>query len=281
MSYDDSREQIFLYHAYANGVGGFIERNGQTLAIPSIGGAALSSAGGKAFRETGPFSWAPPFEPKPPEGFSISVERITTKLWTEENDSEWVSNAEVRVYGFNLCERVKIGLMVNRLTSRHPKGIRREELPDQGQPHISYEGSQYWNVLIDDEPVHVTIDRDVDAHKTHDRLKNHLKRRAATASPVETPRFLKDLKEKFQSDKLTRCSMVSEIRHSRACEYAVDLTDADDPKNRRKNLGRVFFGEMLVGDDLKHVNMIRWDLGCTTTGGGTGGSTDMNGVPMP
>jgi hypothetical protein len=38
---------------------------------------------------------------------------------------------------------------------------------------------------------------------------------------------------------------------------------------------------MLVGDEMKHLNMIRWDLGCSTSGGGTCGSVDMNGLPMP
>ena len=280
MAYDRSMDQIFLYHVYANGSGGFIKRNDQILAIPSIGGSALSNAGGKAFRETGPFAWAPPFEPKPPEGFFISVERITTKLWTEENDNEWISNAEVRVYGFNLCERVKIGLMVNRMTSRHPKGIDRQKLPDAGQPQISFEGSQFWNVLIDGVSTHVTMDRGLDRCRSHQALKQMLERKPHALS-ADAPQYLIDLEKKYQSDKLTRCSIVSEIRHPNAYMHTINLTDKDDPMSRGKNLGRIFLGEMFVGDELKHLDMIRWDLGCDTSGGGTGGSSNMNGLPMP
>ena len=63
--------------------------------------------------------------------------------------------------------------------------------------------------------------------------------------------------------------------------YSVDLTDAAHPDDPALNLGRVFFGEMIVGDEMKRLNMIRWDLGCDTCGGGSGGGADMNGLPMP
>lgn len=292
MSYDPTTtpDQIFIYNVYANGIGGFIKRNGQILTIPSVGGEALSAAGGRARTEAGRLDWAPsPYEPAPPEGFRISVDGVTTELWTEENDHEWVTNAEVRVYGFNLCERVKIGLMVNRLTSRHAKGRDRAALPDGGQPRISFEGSQYWSVSIDGEPVHITIDRDLDQQcTTHDSLKRALSgSTGATAfCPANLvaagpPQYMRDLQDKYKSPKYTRCAIVGEVRHPKAHGYSVDLTDPSEPTNRSKNLGRVFFGEMLVGDEIKHLNMIRWDLGCETFGGGTGGAANMNGATMP
>ena len=287
--YDNKPDQLFLHHVYASGVGGFIKRNDQILAIPSIGGGALSDAGGKAFTEVGPFYWAPPYEPKAPEGFSLSVDKITTKLWTEENDKEWISSAEVRVYGFNLAERVKIGLMVNQLTSRHPKGLHREELPDHGQPHISVDGSQFWNVYIDGQSVHITIDRDLTQCGTHEKLKSMVGDGNGTATESSTsnsapdtrPDYIKDLWGKYKPAKFTRCSIVKEIRHPNAHGNSVDLTDKEHPDKAGQNLGRVFFGDLLVGDEMKHFNMLRWDLGCDTSGSGTGGSVNMNGATMP
>ncbi|MEK6374636.1 MAG: hypothetical protein AABO58_18280 [Acidobacteriota bacterium] len=285
MSYD-SKQQIFLYHAYAHGCGGFLERKNQLLAIPSVGGAALSIAGGEAYGETGRFEWAPPFEPDPPRGFYLAVDRVTSHLWTEETEHAWITNADVRVYGFNLSERVKVGLMVNRLTSTHLKGLNREALPDGGQPHISFNGSQFWNVFIDNAPVAISVDSDLDSYPTHVGLKGVVTQ--ATPTPycpgnlsVASPQYMRDLATKYTSNKLTRCSIVGEIGHGKAYGYSVDLTDSAAPDDPSKNLGRVFFGEMLVGDEMKRLNMIRWDLGCDSCGGGSGGGADMNGLPMP
>jgi hypothetical protein len=276
MSYDSEKPQIFHYHGYGHGCGGYVERHNNVIPIPSIGGAALSIAGGEACTEAGRFEWAPPFEPAPPVGFRLSVERITTRLWTEENDREWITNADVQVYGFNLCDRVKVGIMRNRLTSRHPKGIDRAALPHGGQPRISFDGSYFVNVSIDDQPVVVSIDPELDACATHAELRDVVNRvRPTRYCPdnlsAHEPLYMKDLATRYRSDRFTRCSIVGNVGHGKAYGYSVDLAD----------FGRIFFGEMIVGDEMKRLNMIRWDLGCDVCGGGSGGGSDMNGVPMP
>ena len=287
MSYDNTKPQIFHYHGYGHGCGGYLERNGHIVPIPSIGGAALSMAGGEASTETGPFAWAPPFEAPPPAGFYLSVDRITTHLWTVETDHEWVTNAEVFVYGFNLSNRVRVGIMRNRLTSRHPKGIDRAALPNGGQPQISFEGSYFVNVTIDGDPVVISIDRDLDSSPTHTQLRQVVSRARPTPfcpnnlCPPGAPQYLEDLATKYRNDHSTRCSIVGEVGHRAAHGYSVDLTDPTNPDDPARNLGRVFFGEMIVGDEMKRLNMIRWDLGCDACGGGTGGGADLNGLPMP
>src|SRR5256885_13271294 len=50
-----SKPQIFHYHGYGHGCGGYLERDDHMVPIPSIGGAALSIAGGEARSEAGPF----------------------------------------------------------------------------------------------------------------------------------------------------------------------------------------------------------------------------------
>jgi hypothetical protein len=274
--YDTERPQIFHYHGYGHGCGGYLERDDHMVPIPSIGGAALSIAGGEARTEAGPFIWAPPFEPPPPVGFRLSLDWITTHLWTEENDKEWVTNAEVHVYGFNLCDRVRVGIMRNRMTSRHPKGIDRTALPHGGQPRISFDGSYFMNVTIDGDPVVISIDRDLDACATHAELREVVSRARPTRYcpdnlSAHEPLYMRDLATRYRSDRFTRCSIVGEIRHSSAYGYSVDLAD----------FGRIFFGEMIVGDEMKRLNMIRWDLGCANCGGGSVSGCDMNGLPMP
>jgi hypothetical protein len=284
----DKKPQIFHYHGYGHGCGGYVERHGNIIPIPSVGGAALSMAGGEAYTETGPFSWAPPFEPDPPVGFRLSVQRITTHLWTEESDKEWVTNADVTVYGFNLCERVKIGIMRSRLTSRHPKGIDRTVLPNGGQPRISFDGSYFVNVTIDNQPVVITLDTDLDTCPTHQQLREVVSgQRPTTHCPrnlctgANDPQYMQELATHYQSKQFTRCSIVGHVGHPTAHGYSVDLTDPAKPDEPAQNLGRVFFGEMVVGDEMKRLNMIRWNLGCEACGDGTGGGADLNGTPMP
>lgn len=283
MSYE-SQEQIFLYHGYGLGIGGYLERYGSHIPIPSIGSVALSMAGGEAVASSGAWSWAPEDEPDPPKGFRISVRGIRARLWTEETRKEWVTNAEVVVKGFNLCDRVEIGQMVTRLRSVHTKNAGKH------QPRISFQGSGLWNVKIEGEPAGVTIDDDLDEFATHDELKdvvggkrptrfcpNNLHAPQASQQALQAkPDYFVDLREKYKNDSHTRCSIVGDIRkgrekHPKAKGYSVEIED----------FGRIFFGEMLVSDGMKRLNLIRWDLGCDDCGGGTGGSADLNGEPMP
>lgn len=286
MSYE-SKDQIFIYHAYGLGLGGYIERNWQMLPIPSIGSSALSSAGGIACSQSGFFEWAPPCEP--PGGFYISTASVTSRLWTSEDDDYWTSEAEIQVAGFNLCNRVKVGLMINRMTSQHKKRKSRsyDEKRDH-QPRITFKDSQFWNVTIDGEPLDVTINRGLDEHATHDELKTLISDDQTNGGQFcrhsllachdsnDTPQYVKDLVQRYRSDKISRCSVVNDIPQPNNGKFKVHGYSVDIP-----DFGRIFFGEMMVSDGMKRLNMIRWDLGCENCGGGTGGSSDMNGVPMP
>src|SRR5262249_42921452 len=156
MSYE-SKEQIFLYHAYALGAGGYVERQGEHLAIAGSAPGALSIVGGRSVSTFGPWVWKPPFDPEPDKGgFRVSIEETSIALWTEETDKEWITNGEVTLSGFNLCDRLKIGQVVGKLTSRHRKNTQNE------QAHISFRGSQFFNVFLDGERLDVTIDQPLD-----------------------------------------------------------------------------------------------------------------------
>ncbi len=278
MSYE-SKEQIFLYHGYGSGVGGYLERYGSYIRIPTVGSAALPNSGGEVKTESGPWEWSPDGEP--PDGFRISVRGVHSRLWTEETATEWITNAEIAVSGFNLCNRVEVGRMVTRLQSVHKKG---REKP---QPRISFKGSGFWNGRIDDEPVGLAIDQELDEYSTYDELNDVVCGRKKTSfcpsnlSAEEPgdgkPDYFNDLHRKYKSDKHTRCSIVGEVQKKEGSKlpkpkgYSIELD----------GFGRIFFGEMVVSHGMKTLNMIRWDLGCTDCGGGDGGSGSANGEPMP
>jgi hypothetical protein len=263
MSYE-SKDQIFLYHGYGIGLGGYLERYGMQLPIPSVASVALSLAGGETTNKVGPWQWAPEDEPPTSEGgFRISVRGVTARLWTEETPKEWISNAEIHVSGFNLCDRVEIGHMVSRLKSTHKKKH------VERNPKISFAGSGFWNVKIEGKPVPITLDGELDDCASRDELRDLLKKRKY-ADSIKSD-YMKDLLKKHVRDDYTRCSIAADVRHDKKDGYSVELA----------GFGRVFFGEMLVGDGDKHLTMFRWSLGCDNCGDGTGGGSYLNGDSMP
>jgi hypothetical protein len=87
------------------------------------------------------------------------------------------------------------------------------------------------------------------------------------------PDYVADLC-RFQRDDLIRCTIFESITASKALDvhgYSIDV-----PK-----FGRLFLGELLVTRGQKRLNMIRFDLGCDTSGGGTGGGASVDGEPVP
>src|SRR5882724_2634860 len=171
MSYE-SKEQICLYRGYGGGLCGYLERYGQQLAIPSVAPVALSLVGGESISQSGPWEWAPEGEPSTADGgFRISVGAVTARLWTEENSREWISNAEIRITGFNLCDRVQVGHMVSRLKSVHKKGH------VERHPKISFDGSGFWNVSVDGDAVPITLDGELDACTSRDEVRDVVGRR--------------------------------------------------------------------------------------------------------
>jgi len=283
MSYE-SRDQIFYYHGYALGLGGFIERKGTMLAIPSVGSAALSVAGGNACVQSGPFSWTPPCDPPPEQGgFSISVDSVTSQLSAKEDKDFWTTEAEVRITNFNLCNRVKVGLMVNRMVSQHKKRLCPTFDPEKDhQPRIMVGESQYFNVLIDGEPIDVRVDQGLDQYARHAELQTFMNQNQAycnhslTQCGTNAPEYVQDLVHKHTSPHLTRSSIVQPIPPPQHDRYSVHGYSIDIP-----NFGRIFFGEMHAADRMKRLNMIRWNLGCDNCGDGSGATGDMNGLPMP
>lgn len=289
MSYE-SKEQIFLYHAYGLGIGGWIERKGTKFLLESVAPGALSVVGGLAESSQKKYTFQQ-------AGFSISVAEATTKLWSRETDEEWITDAESTLVGFDLCGRVKADRIVSRLTSRHSKQTDRKR--EKERARISFKGSMIEGLSIDDTRVSIDTDDLLDEFPTYAGLNDliggkkvpsprpgfdkrqcatwskNLKRKNLLQSKRSDPQYVRDL-AKLTSAKVTRCSIAREIgpldlKHARTHGYSVEIDD----------FGRIFFGEMLVADGMKRLNMIRWDLGCDDCGGGTGGTSDLNGASMP
>src|SRR5689334_23401203 len=131
MSYEEVRRpSIFWYHAYSLGIGGWVEVGGTKYPIPSFMPGALSAAGGETTIESDGFLFEKGF-------FSVSVKSASTKLSTEETETDWITHVTTTLKGFNLCRRVGAETIVASLTSTHKKQIDRKK-PKKERAKISF-----------------------------------------------------------------------------------------------------------------------------------------------
>lgn len=292
MSYE-KRDSLFLYHAYALGLGGWVERDGRKYPIDSLAPGVLSVVGGET-KTTSP-AWR--FKQ---DDFYVSVDSAVARLWTEETDDAWISNVETTLSGFDLSGRVQARTIVARLTSTHKKQVDPRR-PRKERAKISFKGSRIEGLSIERKEVPFGADDVLDEFATHGELTSVLagknqpkprpgldaracaawggnyKRRSLLTSVRGDAPYVTDLVKKFVSPGVTRCTIAAQeipdlgLKHVRPRGYSVEIED----------FGRVFFGEMIVSNGMKRLNMVRWDLGCTNCGGGTGGAADVNGESMP
>lgn len=306
----ETQDQIFLYHGYGLACGGYVERKGERFAIDSVAAGAISIAGGysettqKEWRYPGPKSPRGSRGSAPPGDFFISIGETTTRVWSDwkqDEEGAWVTTAESRVSGFNLDGVVTADLLVARLTSVHykqRKGVKKQ------QPRISFKGSAFGNLKVKiartaiPESMAIPIDEVLDDFQTHSELKDALNgkvmpkpRKGFTAGACKAwsrdvgvrnllegddrdREYVRDLRKKFVSKSLTRCSIAGPLSRPNGIGgkgYSIEID----------GWGRVFFGEMIVSDSMKQLSMIRFDLGCDTCAAGLVPAVAVNGESMP
>jgi hypothetical protein len=292
----ESKEQILLYHGYALGCGGYVERDGAKLPIDAVAPAVISIVGGKCRTEHPEWQFELPKTAKYPK-FFIRFSKCVTEVSSKEDDKQWTTTAESTVDGLNLCDVIRADRVKMKLTSIH---LKKKKGQKKSEPHISFDGSEFAGLSVNGVSFDIPIDRDLDCFQTHSELKNVIRgklrpaprpglplpackqwtenfnpRNLLTAGRKE-PEYMRDLARKYVSDKLTRCSIVGDFEvppETGAVKrgYSIDID----------GFGRIFFGEMIVSDGMKRLNMIRFDLGCDGCAGGTVPAGAVNGDSVP
>jgi len=302
MSYEHS-EQIFHYHGYALGIGGYVARRGERWAIAGLTPGALSISGGNNVVTQGYYSWAPTQTEAEPQngGFRVSASDATSELWTEETATEWITHGIVTINQFNLCDRLRIGKIVSSLTSRH-----RKNTPDE-RARISFAGSSLQDVFLDGIRIDVDIDTPLDRIESYAQLRgliggttslppdgvmdadacdrwthNFCDRNLLKEAEGDADYITDHIRQSKASTRRMRCSIVSNLRadlpgYLKRRGYSISV----EQNGARPEFGRIFFGEIVVADGMKRLNMVRWNLGCDNCSDGTAGTVDLNGDSMP
>jgi hypothetical protein len=283
MSYEKRTEE-HLYHAFALGVGGFLERDRKKQPIAIAAPNALSVSGGSGLSQQKGYEFVYRDPKRQGRDFSITVDEVTTEVAATELEDRWLTMGRAELRNVNINDVVKADLVRGVLTSMHMK--RKTLRAKKQEAPISAKGSAFENLTVKGVPVRLAMDDTIESNPTHEKLRKFTTGRQKAAETFRSRNFLQksgskddyicDM-ERFINESQIRCSIYSEIALERDTDgvkqhcYSLDIAD----------FGRLYIGEIVVADGSKRLNMLRFDLGCVNCGGGTGGSVDVNGATMP
>jgi hypothetical protein len=310
MSYKRGRDHVFLYHGYALALGGYVERNGGRQMIDGIAPAVLPVSGGSSHtRRTG--YRCPEREPQTFIGmagderteFTVTADYAESEVYGSENGCNYRTVARSFISNLNINNVVTAEEVEAILESTHP--MQASKGAEHGRIHARTDARESRIKGLRIRGVEVNTKRlaaldDVSTYEELDGLLNNKEsalalrhgglKQAICATglfdePKDAPDYVQDLC-RFKRPDLIRCSILENLER----KDPKDPNEPKDPKNRFKihgytidipDFGRLYIGELHVTRGAKQLNMLRWDLGCDETGGGTGGSANVNGATMP
>src|SRR5215467_10317502 len=170
--------------------------------------------------------------------------------------------------GLNMFDVLTIDRVVSRLYSKHPADAREGD--------ITWVGSKFENLRIAGCPVHIELNHDV-FHElpTFEAAEKAFKKGGDFRKIAEDPFGLGDVLKPADVNGVFLCSIVKSVK-----------VDCPGVKVKGHSLyvhgfGIVYLGELLIKPGEKTLTMLRFKLGSTTSGSGSGGGSKTNGQPYP
>lgn len=309
MSYRGPVDHLFLYHAYALALGGWVrDKQGRFTPIDSIAPSVLSITGGfgsavahnrnLSLRDRSPFGDGGPNE------FYIYVGHAYTEVrGVETEDPNPFGTYRTTVRSVLDDVRINDVLAIEHaeavLVSTHPR-------PGSGAPpseaQIVIGDSNIAGASVLGVPVTLTRHNEVDRVPTYEDLHLQVKARQElmltagkggespdswldelcdwhdpSAVPEGSPDYARDIAAMNQRAQthlrysLYKSAEIPETKGARPFKSSIDVD----------NFGRIFFGEVFASHGTKQVAMFRLDLGCDNCGGVGGSSGSTNGSTYP
>ena len=247
MSTKSSTKKFHYYHADASAIGGFLNTPVKEnipvqspISLPPVGGFATTRS--ENFRLHGIISADATHSqvsghPSQENGFPLTM--MTTG-----------------VEKLNVLNILTADSVVGQISAEHHH--------DRYAPHVSFLGTQILNLSIAGHPLKVILDLDILDCGDGER---HPKKPV-----VSNPRFLKKIGQAYNDD----CGYVT-------CTLVKDIEGDFPGKKIKKNVleipgfGVLHLAELVVGHHSYDLTMMRFELGCPTTGSGSVGSGKVNG----
>lgn len=168
----------------------------------------------------------------------------------------------------NMFDVLTADRVVSRLYSKHPTKAR--------EGNITWIGSKFENLRIAGFPVQLEFNHHVfqELH-TFEAAEQAFKKGGDFRRIAEDPFGEGDVLKPADVDGVFLCSIVKSIK-----------VDCPGVKVKGHSMyvpgfGKVFLGELLIKPSEKTLTMLRFELGSTTSGSGSGGGTKTNGTGYP
>jgi hypothetical protein len=269
-------KQVYYFHADANSIGGFFEEPFRYVYTPCS--VSLSSTGGSTSTQAKHFCFE---DVKATAAYTHASGRPTRE------NGPWVQRVVSVVEDFSLLGRVTAKRLTAQMFIEQPA-------EGEGRRRISFAGSHFTDLRIDDEPVRTSIDstllpthhRAVDAYNQDASFTPELDWPALTAYADEQGRerfAQKDApgwaRERFAwigkaNGGYTLCSLVDQIEGVRGAQTFAHCIDLPE-------FGRIFLAEITVLPYAAHLTMLRAELGCERTGQVSCAMVSTNGTSIP
>jgi hypothetical protein len=234
------KDMDYAFNATALGIGGVREHAGVTTIFPSLGSVVLPSTGGEGSSDVLNYN---------SNGISfgsmhtrVSGARVTEKLFS--------TTSQIQMSYLNLFGRVRVNQL--RLTLTSTRRVDKDDEEARFEVHASYGG-----VIIDDEEVIPQLDIDMCSFETYaDFLQAARRNTAAIAEKLEEP--VDAVKEMVARPvpPVVRGSIVADVKKRRDTRLAGRRNKVHVP-----GLGKVQFGELILKQGRRRINLLRLDFG--------------------
>jgi hypothetical protein len=199
--------------------------------------------------------------------FKAGHSHVSGAHQAEDDSNNTLSTAVLE--GLNMMDVLTADRIVSRLYSKHPAKAK--------EGNITWIGSRFENLRIAGCPVHIELNTDV--------FEKLLTYEAAEDAFAKAGEFRKIAEDPLQTgDKLKP----SDVKGVFLCSIVKKIEVPDCPgvtvsghSLHVAGFGTVYLGELLIKRAEKTLTMLRFDLGSSTSGSGTGGGVRTNGTGYP
>jgi hypothetical protein len=221
-------------------------------ALPVIGGHGNSRVEGFEFRDFISFK----------KGYS----HVSGGHQADDDSHNTLATAVLE--NLNMFDVLSVDRVVSRLYSKHP--------PNQKEGNITWIGSKFENLRIAGCPIEIELNVPLFQDLlTYEAAEKAFAKGGEFRKIAEDPLNTGDALKPSNANGVFLCSIVKKIK-----------TDCPGVKVEGHSIfvpgfGKVFLGELLIKHSEKTLTMLRFELGSTTSGSGTGAGTKSNGRPYP
>ena len=251
--------RTFHYHACAHAFSGRFTRPFEHQ-IDVLAGSALPITGGHGHSRVENYQFR--------QLISIKAGYSHVSGSHQEDDDSHNTLSTAVLEGLNILDVLTADRIVSRVYSKHPANAK--------EGNITWHGSGFQNLRVGGCPVQIELNTEVfEKLLTYEAAEEAFAKGGEFRKIAEDPLQIKDKLKPSEVRGVFLCSIVKKI------EVDCPGVKVSGHSLEVAGFGKVYLGELLIKRGEKTLTMLRFDLGSSIGGGGTGGGAGTNGSTWP